>query len=116
MSTELKNVVVIGVGCRIVSNDFDLLTFSRLQATLGLQLSERLNTAHNTVGESIQYSPARHPAQKTTLITQAVTSRMIILKMNFLQHLKAKMPSSIWPQSLKFNSIRGSLIQLSKQV
>ena len=92
MSVELKNVLVIGVGHRIVSNDFDLLTFPRLQATLGLQLSKRLNAAHNTVGESIQYFLASHPARNMTLVTEAVRSRMIILKTNFLQHLKVKMP------------------------
>ena len=37
MSEELKNVLVIGVGHGIGSNYFDSLTFSRLQATLGLQ-------------------------------------------------------------------------------
>ena len=37
MSEELKNVIVIGVGHGIGSNDFDSLTFARLQATLGLQ-------------------------------------------------------------------------------
>ena len=61
MSEELKNVLVIGVSYRIVSNDFDPLTSSRLQATLGLPLSKRLNTAPNTVRGSIQYSPASHP-------------------------------------------------------
>ena len=108
MSEELKSVLVIGVSHRMLSKDFDLLTFSRLQATLGLQLSKRLNTAHNTLRENIQYFPASHPPQNTTLLTEAVKSRMIILKMSFLQHLKAKMPSSIWHQSHKLNSIRGS--------
>ena len=101
MSEELKNVLVIGVSHRMLSKDFELLTFSRLQATLGLQLSKRLNTAHNTVEESIQYFRANRPAQNTTLLIETVKLRMTILKMNFLQHLKAKMPSSIWHQSHK---------------
>ena len=108
MSEELKNVLVIGVGHGIGSNDFDSLIFSRLQATSGLQLSKHLKTAHNTVKGSIQYFLASHPAQNTTLAIEAVRSRMIILKMNFLLHLKAKMPLSIWHQSLKLNSTRGS--------